>query len=199
MAEDIADFLKEKGIKTEYLHSDIDTLDRPEILTKLRQGEFDVLVGINLLREGLDLPEVSLVAILDADKEGFLRNETSLIQTIGRAARHKNGKVILYANKITKSIEKSIAETDRRRKIQIAYNTKHNIVPEGIKKDIRSSIVKDKKKELQEQKVASLDISEREFMIEELTKQMNKAAQELDFEKAKDLRDEIALIKALDK
>jgi len=199
MAEDIADFLKEKGIKTEYLHSDIDTLDRPEILTKLRQGEFDVLVGINLLREGLDLPEVSLVAILDADKEGFLRNETSLIQTIGRAARHKNGKVILYANKITKSIEKSIAETDRRREIQTAYNIKHNIVPEGIKKDIRSSIVKDKKKELQEQKVAALDISEREFMIEELTKQMGKAAQELDFERAKDLRDEIALIKALDK
>lgn len=199
MAEDIADFLKEKGIKTEYLHSDIDTLDRPEILTKLRQGEFDVLVGINLLREGLDLPEVSLVAILDADKEGFLRNETSLIQTIGRAARHKNGKVILYANKITKSIEKSITETDRRKAIQIAYNIKHNIVPEGIKKDIRSSIVKDKKKELQEQKVAALDISEREFMIEELTKQMGKAAQELDFERAKDLRDEIALIKALDK
>ena len=199
MAEDIADFLKEKDIKTEYLHSDIDTLDRPEILTKLRQGEFDVLVGINLLREGLDLPEVSLVAILDADKEGFLRNETSLIQTIGRAARHKNGKVILYANKITKSIKKSIAETDRRREIQITYNTKHNIVPEGIKKDIRSSIVKDKKKELQEQKIAALDISEREFMIEELTKQMNQAAQELDFERAKDLRDEIALIKALDK
>jgi excinuclease ABC subunit B len=199
MAEDIADFLKEKGIKTEYLHSDIDTLDRPEILTKLRQGEFDVLVGINLLREGLDLPEVSLVAILDADKEGFLRNETSLIQTIGRAARHKNGKVILYANKITKSIEKSIAETDRRREIQTTYNTKHNIVPEGIKKDIKSSIIKDKKKGLQEQKIAALDISEREFMIEELTKQMGKAAQELDFERAKDLRDEIALIKALDK
>ncbi|MEY3470682.1 MAG: hypothetical protein RLZZ223_32 [Candidatus Parcubacteria bacterium] len=199
MAEDIADFLKEKNIKTEYLHSDIDTLDRPEILTKLRQGEFDVLVGINLLREGLDLPEVSLVAILDADKEGFLRNETSLIQTIGRAARHKNGKVILYANKITKSIERSIAETDRRRAIQTAYNKKHNIVPEGIKKDIRSSIVKDKKKELQEQKVAALDITEREFMIEELTRQMNESAQALDFERAKDLRDEIAIIKALDK
>lgn len=198
MAEDIADFLKEKDIKTEYLHSDIDTLDRPEILTKLRQGEFDVLVGINLLREGLDLPEVSLVAILDADKEGFLRNETSLIQTIGRAARHKNGKVILYANKKTKSIEKAIAETDRRRAIQTAYNTKHNIVPEGIKKDIRSSIVRDKKKELQEQKIASLDITEREFMIEELTKQMQQAAEALDFERAKDLRDEIALIKALD-
>jgi len=198
MAEDITDYLKERDIKTEYLHSDIDTLDRPEILTKLRQGEFDVLVGINLLREGLDLPEVSLVAILDADKEGFLRNETSLIQTIGRAARHKNGKVILYANKRTKSIERAITETIRRRDIQETYNTKHNITPQGIKKDIRSSIVKDKKKELLEQKISSLDISEREFMIEELTKQMNIAAQALDFEKAKDLRDEITLIKGLE-
>jgi excinuclease ABC subunit B len=197
MAEDITDYLKERDIKTEYLHSDIDTLDRPEILTKLRQGEFDVLVGINLLREGLDLPEVSLVAILDADKEGFLRNETSLIQTIGRAARHQNGKVILYANKRTKSIERAIAETDRRRDIQETYNTAHNIKPQGIKKDIRSSIIKDKKKELLQQKISSLDISEREFMIEELTKQMNIAAQALDFEKAKDLRDEIALIKNL--
>ncbi len=197
MAEDITDYLKERDIKTEYLHSDIDTLDRPEILTKLRQGEFDVLVGINLLREGLDLPEVSLVAILDADKEGFLRNETSLIQTIGRAARHQNGKVILYANKRTKSIERAIAETNRRRDIQETYNTTHNIKPQGIKKDIRSSIIKDKKKELLEQKISSLDISEREFMIEELTKQMNIAAQALDFEKAKDLRDEISLIKNL--
>jgi excinuclease ABC subunit B len=197
MAEDISDYLKDKGIKTEYLHSGIDTLDRPEILAKLRRGEFDVLVGINLLREGLDLPEVSLVAILDADKEGLLRNETSLIQTIGRAARHQNGKVILYANRKTQSITRALDIIDRRRVIQQTYNQLHHITPQGIKKDISASIVKDKKKELQEQKIASLDVSERDFMIEELTKQMQQAAKNLDFERAKELRDEISLIKNL--
>src|SRR5699024_708436 len=140
MSEDLTNYLKEIGIKVKYLHSDIDTLERVEIIRDLRLGKFDVLVGINLLREGLDIPEVSLVAILDADKEGFLRSETSLIQTIGRAARNSEGKVIMYADKITKSMENAIAETIRRREIQILYNEEHKITPKTIKKKVRKSI-----------------------------------------------------------
>ena len=142
MAEDLTQYLQELGIKVTYLHSDIDTVKRMEIIRDLRLGVFDVLVGINLLREGLDLPEVSLIAILDADKEGFLRSETSLIQTIGRAARNVNGKVIMYADEITKSMENAILETNRRREVQIEYNKKHNIIPKSVKKDIREIISK---------------------------------------------------------
>ena len=201
MAEDLTDYLTEAGIKAEYLHSDIETLDRARILKELRQGSFDVLVGINLLREGLDLPEVSLVAILDADRAGFLRSETSLIQTAGRAARNLDGEVILYADEITDAIRSAINETERRREIQMAYNEAHGITPATIDKEIRdliSALVDD-----DEEPADSLGVeiseatSEGEIhaLIADLTKQMQEAAANLEFEKAATLRDGIAELK----
>ncbi len=190
MAEDLTDYLINVSIKVKYMHHDIDTIQRMEIIRDLRKGEFDVLVGINLLREGLDIPEVSLVAILDADKEGFLRSESALIQTIGRAARNENGKVIMYADSVTNSMEAAISETIRRRKIQTEYNEKHGIVPKTIVKDVReileisgSSIAKQKNKRLTK--------AEKEKEIEILTRQMKEAAKLLEFEHAAMLRDKI--------
>ena len=193
MAEDLSAYLSEKKIKAEYLHSDIKTLDRIRILTSLRKGEFDVLVGVNLLREGLDLPEVSLVAILDADKEGFLRSETSLIQTIGRAARHINGEVVLYADKITGSLKKAIEETDRRRKLQIDYNKKHKITPRSIIKEIKDIIPE----EIAKTEIAPIlgSKSKLEKFIKDKEKEMREAAGELNFELATLLRDEIKMAK----
>ncbi|MDP2741158.1 MAG: excinuclease ABC subunit UvrB [bacterium] len=187
LAEEISDYLIEKGIKTQYLHSEIKTLERPEILKKLRQGKYDVLVGINLLREGLDLPEVSLVAILDADKEGFLRNKTTLIQTMGRAARHPNGHIILYADKTTQSMESAINEINRRRKIQEAYNKKHKIVPSAIIKDIRSWGFSKK-----EEVASELWLVQDKKLLE---KEMKTAAYNLDFERAAEIRDLIEKLK----
>ena len=197
MAEDLTDHLKERGVKTAYIHSDIDTLERGDILRDLREGVYDVLVGINLLREGLDLPEVSLVAILDADKEGFLRSESALIQTIGRAARHVEGKVIMYANYITESMEKAISETNRRREIQKEYNDKNGITPQSITKEVSMglrAIIPEK------EKVDKLDIKripkdELPGLIKSLTGEMQLAAANLEFEKAAALRDEIGKIK----
>jgi len=191
LAEDIADFLKEKKFKVHYLHSEIKTLDRPGILRDLRLGKYDVIVGINLLREGLDLPEVALVAILDADREGFLRNETTLIQTMGRAARHPNGRVILYADKITKSMEKAIKETERRRKIQKIYNEKHHIKPEAIQKAIRDWGFDQKEEVLPEDILELAKLKD----IKALEKEMKIAAQNLDFERAVKIRDEISQLK----
>lgn len=197
MAEDLTDYLKERDIKVAYIHSDVDTLERGDILRDLRTGVYDVLVGINLLREGLDLPEVSLVAILDADKEGFLRSESSLIQTIGRAARHVEGKVIMYADHVTESMHKAIDETMRRREIQEQYNKEHNITPRSVAKEISlglRAIIPEKEEE------AKLDlkrIPEEELpsLIKELQSQMQLAAANLDFEKAAMLRDQIAEVK----
>ena len=186
MAEDLTDFYTKAGIKVRYLHSDIDTIERMEIIRDLRLGEFDVLIGINLLREGLDIPEVSLIAILDADKEGFLRSDTSLIQTIGRAARNVDGKVIMYADKITDSMNYAIKETERRRKIQDEYNKENNITPKSVSKSIREII--EITKTTKEEKVEDKDI---DTTIEELTEMMYAAAKNLDFEKAAMLRDKI--------
>ena len=197
MAEDLAQYLDEKGFKVRYLHSDVETLDRIEILRELRQGKFDILVGINLLREGLDLPEVSLVAILDADKEGFLRAETSLIQTIGRAARNINGLVVLYAEKHTDSMKKAIKETNRRRKLQIEYNKKHNITPKTIVKEISDISDRIKESKLEEIKEIKSFVPPDEIpeLIKQLNDEMEIAATALEFERAAEIRDKVAEIK----
>tara|TARA_B100001029_G_scaffold145724_1_gene126090 strand:- start:178 stop:825 length:648 start_codon:yes stop_codon:yes gene_type:complete len=206
MAEDLTDFLAENGVRVRYLHSDIDTVERSEILRDLRLGSFDVLVGINLLREGLDIPEVSLVAILDADKEGFLRSDRSLIQTIGRAARNLNGKAILYADEITGSMQRAMDESNRRRDTQIEFNKRHNITPIGVKKEVldvmegayaQSGSSKLNRKRSSEKSsvkanlkmLSSADLSEKIKTLEEL---MYEQAKNLDFESAARTRDEIA-------
>lgn len=195
MAEDLTAYFKNTGIRVRYLHSDIDTLERMEIIRDLRVGEFDVLVGINLLREGLDLPEVSLVAILDADKEGFLRSETSLIQTVGRAARNVDGRVIMYADKMTGSMDRAINETNRRRKIQDEYNKQHNITPQSIIKGVRDIIEATKAAEEEKHYKTKDDVKDVNSYIIELEKEMRKAAENLEFEKAAHLRDQIKDIK----
>ncbi len=197
MAEDLTDHLKERGVKTAYIHSDIDTLERGDILRDLRAGVYDVLVGINLLREGLDLPEVSLVAILDADKEGFLRSESALIQTIGRAARHEEGKVIMYANFITESMEKAITETNRRREIQQEYNEKYHITPHSVQKEISAglrAIIPEKEKE-NKLDIKRIPKDELPALIKQLSSEMQLAAANLEFERAAALRDEVERIK----
>ena len=212
MAEDLSEYLTNIGIRVRYIHHNVDNMERQELLRDLRTGEYDVIVGINLLREGLDLPEVSLIVVLDADKEGFLRSETSLIQIIGRAARNVNGKVIMYADNITGSMERAIAETNRRRKIQQEYNEKHGITPTSIVKSVRDVIdlndrennesegkTKTAESDKLEKKAAAgtLDKKERETLIEELTQQMQKAAKSLNFEEAAYLRDRIKKIKGV--
>lgn len=202
MAEDLTEYLENHGIKCRYMHFSIDTIERMELLRDLRLGVFDVLIGINLLREGLDLPEVSLVAILDADKEGFLRSETSLIQTIGRAARNENGKVIMYADSVTKSMESAITETNRRREKQMAYNNEHGIVPQTVKKEVRDIIdlaVKDKNGKSKKATNVKMSAKDLEKTIAELTAQMKEAAATLNFELAAALRDKIMSLKKANK
>lgn len=199
MSEDLTRYLEDLDIKVTYLHSDIDTIERMEIIRDLREGKYDVLVGINLLREGLDLPEVSLIAILDADKEGFLRSETSLIQTIGRAARNSNGHVIMYGDTITRSMDVAITETNRRREIQEEYNKEHNITPTTINKSVRKRIqntfVAEENENYDANKVTEFSKDEIEVIIENLNTEMLKAAEELDFERAATLRDQIRNLK----
>ncbi|MDU6872711.1 MAG: helicase-related protein, partial [Negativicoccus succinicivorans] len=200
MAEDLTDFLKEMDVKVRYLHSDIATIERAEIIRDLRAGVFDVLVGINLLREGLDMPEVSLVAILDADKEGFLRSDTSLIQTIGRAARNAKGHVILYADHVTDSMARAMEETKRRREIQEAYNTEHDITPKTIIKEVKDLISLTKVAETDWRKEYDADMSEAtdeslHARIVETEKAMRQAAKDLEFEKAAQWRDELGRLR----
>ncbi|MCI8492822.1 MULTISPECIES: excinuclease ABC subunit UvrB [Anaerotruncus] len=200
MAEDLTAYMENMGVRIRYMHHDIDTIERMEIIRDLRLGEFDALVGINLLREGLDIPEVSLVAILDADKEGFLRSETSLVQTIGRAARNAQGKVIMYADSVTESMERAISETYRRREIQLAYNQEHGIVPQTIKKDVRDilEISARDDRDTKKKRGKKLSHKEREALIAKLTLEMKNAAKILEFEHAAYLRDKIQKLKAED-
>ncbi len=201
MAEDLTDYMKELGIRVKYLHSDIDTLERTEIIRDMRLDVFDVLVGINLLREGLDIPEITLIAILDADKEGFLRSETSLIQTIGRAARNSEGHVIMYADTVTDSMRRAIEETERRRSIQEAYNEQHGITPQTIKKAVRDLIRISKKVAAEELRMEkdpeSMSKTELEKLIQDISKQMRKAAADLNFEAAAQLRDKMIELKQM--
>jgi len=201
MSEELTKYLKDLDIKVAYLHSEVKSLERMEIIRQLRMGTYDCLVGINLLREGLDIPEVSLITILDADKEGFLRSETSLIQIIGRAARNSNGKVIMYADNVTKSMENAITETFRRRAIQNQYNIDHNIVPKTIKKVINEAFVITKEEDIDKNTIdmtnlKSLSKIEKEDMIKKLEKEMTAAAKALNFEQAMSLRDIIYELKA---
>jgi len=203
MAEDLTEYYSDLGVKVRYLHSDINTLERMDIIRDLRMGKFDVLVGINLLREGLDIPEVSLVAILDADKEGFLRSARSLIQTCGRAARNVTGRVIMYADNITRSMQQSIDETNRRREIQQAYNLEHNITPETIQKDINQIFdFRNERENTVDDHVAEAiaeyrSLDDIDAVIRSLEEQMNQAAKDLEFEKAADLRDRIRALQKL--
>ncbi len=201
MAEDLTDYMRELGIRVKYLHSDIDTLERTEIIRDMRLDVFDVLIGINLLREGLDIPEITLIAILDADKEGFLRSETSLIQTIGRAARNADGHVIMYADTMTDSMKRAIGETERRRAIQMQYNEEHGITPQTIKKAVRDLISISKKVAAEELRMEkdpeSMSMEELEKLIKDISKQMRKAAAELNFEAAAELRDKMIQLKQM--
>lgn len=202
MSESLTEYLQNLEINVKYMHHEVDTFDRVELLRQLREGEFDVLVGINLLREGLDLPEVSLIVILDADKEGFLRNETSLIQIIGRAARNAKGEVIMYADSVTPSMEKAIKETERRRNIQIAYNKAHNIIPKTIVKPVHSaediSSVAEIRKTIDKAEDSAENLTAQDFekLLDELKQQMRIAAKALEFEYAAELRDRIKKIGA---
>jgi excinuclease ABC subunit B len=204
MAEDLTEYLHEQGIRVRYMHSDIDTLERIEILRDLRLGTFDVLIGINLLREGLDIPECGLVAILDADKEGFLRSETSLIQTIGRAARNADGRVIMYADRITGSMERALNETERRRAKQIAYNQEHGITPETVRKNVDDILAGLYQGDTDQSHVtAKIDDklaggSNLQAVLEGLRSDMRKAAENLEFEEAARLRDEVKRLEAVD-
>ena len=199
MAEDLTDYMRDVGIRVKYLHSDIDTLERAQIIRDMRLDVFDVLVGINLLREGLDIPEISLVAILDADKEGFLRSETSLIQTVGRAARNAEGHVIMYADNMTESMQRAIEETRTRREIQQKYNEEHGITPQTIKKAVRDLISISKTIAREEARFEkdpeSMNKKELEKLIADIQKKMKKAAAELDFESAAELRDKMMELK----
>lgn len=205
MSEDLTEYLQERGVNVQYLHSEIQSIERIEILQSLRAGEFDVLIGVNLLREGLDLPEVSLVIILDADKEGFLRSEKSLIQTIGRAARHVNGQAILYADNFTDSMEKAINETKRRRKIQLEYNQKNNIIPQSISKKSSNSILEflDISRKLNSQQleeiynqVEEISLDKIPDLIKQFEEKMKESAKNLEFEKAAEYRDKIKNLRA---
>jgi excinuclease ABC subunit B len=207
MAETLAEYLQENGVNVHYLHSEIDTLDRVDILRDLRLGVYDAVVGVNLLREGLDLPEVSLVAILDADSEGFLRSETSLIQTIGRASRNVSGQVIMYADNITGSMRRAIEETNRRREIQLAYNREHGIVPETVRKEVRAIISAGQRAHVDAQPSKVEVTSRRKFrsrhefeaLIASLEEEMFEAARNLEFEKAAAIRDQIRALRRGDK